>query len=200
MILNEAPFTAEWNGGDELDSVSIDYSDTSPNKLAVSHFGNGVLTFHVHVLFRTEPGYNIFVTGPTNAPKDAIQPLAAVVETDWLPFTFTMNWKFTRKMTPVAFERNEPFCMIFPEKRRSLENFNAKMARLDDAPELKKIYDAYSESREKFNAELRVAGSPAQIEKWQKHYIRGAAPLVIAPQDHQTSLTLKPFLLEGEEP
>ena len=38
------------------------------------------------------------VTGPFNQPKDAIQPLTAIVETDWAPFTFTMNWKFTRRL------------------------------------------------------------------------------------------------------
>ncbi|MGK6315772.1 DUF6065 family protein [Neorhizobium sp. DT-125] len=33
-------------------------------------------------LFRTEPGYDLYVTGPINRPKEAIAPLIGVVETD----------------------------------------------------------------------------------------------------------------------
>ena len=50
-------------------------------------------------------------------------------ETDWSPFTFTMNWKFTRKPAPVAFERDEPFCMVFPVQRGLIEAAEPESAR-----------------------------------------------------------------------
>ena len=49
---------------------------------AISHFGHGVLTFHVPVISRTERGWDLMVSGPINAPKDATAPLSGVVETD----------------------------------------------------------------------------------------------------------------------
>jgi len=52
---------------------------SSQQTTAFSHFGFGVLTFDLGCLFRTEPGYNLFVTGPLNRPKDGIAPLAAVI-------------------------------------------------------------------------------------------------------------------------
>ncbi|MFB8344846.1 DUF6065 family protein [Brucella cytisi] len=46
---------------------------------------------------KTEPEFDLFVTGSINRPKDAISPLTGFVETDWSPYTFTMNWRFTHQ-------------------------------------------------------------------------------------------------------
>src|SRR5947207_8836618 len=90
LILNTVPFIAEWNGDAGLDGVSISATADGP-LLASSHFGSGVLTLSGNGLFHTEPGYDLLATGPFNSPKDAIQPLTGIIETDWSPFTFTMN-------------------------------------------------------------------------------------------------------------
>ena len=65
-------------------------------QFVVTHFAFGIVTFHLTYLFRTEPGWNLVATGPTNLPKDGIAPLTGVIETDWLPYPFTMNWQMTR--------------------------------------------------------------------------------------------------------
>jgi hypothetical protein len=70
--------------------------DPSPYPPVSGHFGCGVLTFRVSYLFRTPPGVNLWVKGPPNQPQDGIAPLEGIIETDWSPSTFTMNWKFTR--------------------------------------------------------------------------------------------------------
>jgi hypothetical protein len=57
-------------------------------QFALSHFAHGILTFQLNYLFRTEPGWNMFATGPTNNPKDGIAPLSGVIEIDWLPYPF----------------------------------------------------------------------------------------------------------------
>jgi hypothetical protein len=133
LILNTVPFIAEWNGDAGLDGVSISATAEGP-LLASSHFGSGVLTFSVNGLFHTEPGYDLLATGPFNSPKDAIQPLTGIIETDWSPFTFTMNWKFTRKRAPVAFERDEPFCMVFPMPRGLVEAVEPEFRSMDGEP------------------------------------------------------------------
>jgi hypothetical protein len=113
LILNSTPFIAQWNGESGVDSIAIQPTGQGASILACSHFGYGVLTFTVNALFRTETGYDLLVTGPFNQPKDGIQPLTGIVETDWAPSTFTMNWKFTRKSMPISFARNERSVWFF---------------------------------------------------------------------------------------
>ncbi|MEI9988002.1 MAG: DUF6065 family protein [Aliidongia sp.] len=194
LILNPAPFTAQWNGGPGAESVSIvaGAGATQPI-LAMSHFGNGVLTISVTGLFRTEPGWDLWVGGPVNMIKDGIQPLTAMVETDWSPFTFTMNYKFTRPLVPVVFGQDEPYCMIFPVKRGAVEAIQPEFRALSDDPEVEAAFAAWAERRRNFNTDLQVAGSAAQQQKWQKDYFRGANPWGTAPPDHRTKVKLKEF-------
>src|SRR5271156_1280951 len=112
-ILCPETFSAIWDGGNALESVyvTVDSDAAAP---ALSHFGYGILTFHVLCLFRTDPGVELLAQGPINRPKDGIAPLTGVIETDWAPYTFTMNWKFTRRNVPIRFEKGEPFCHVFP--------------------------------------------------------------------------------------
>ena len=104
-VLNPAAFTARWNGKAGLDAISIRF-DGEPDPLVGSHFGHGVLTFSLGYLFRTSKSHNLWVKGPANLPKDGIAPLEGIIETDWAPFTFTMNWQFTRKRHKVRFEKD----------------------------------------------------------------------------------------------
>lgn len=193
LILNPAPFVAQWNGEAGIDAIAVRQTVAGAPLAASSHFGFGVLTFHVNALFRTEPGYDLAATGPFNQLKDAIQPLTGIVETDWAPFTFTMNWKFTRKNTPIAFARDEPFCMIFPVKRGLIEHVEPEIRSMDEDPEVSQAYAEWAESRRKFNEGLKIPGSEAQAEKWQKDYFRGGTRFGESPPDHRTRLRPKEF-------
>ncbi len=198
LILNDEPFMAQWTGGVGPEAVTLQRlgRDAAP-LLGMSHFGHGVLTFGVNGLFRTEPGYDLMVTGPANRPKDGIQALTGLVETDWSPFTFTMNWKFTRKLTPVVFERNEPFCMIYPVERRVIEAVEPEFRPMSEDPEVEAAYLAWAERRRNFNDDLTRPGSEAQRIEWQKDYFRGETPFGVAPADHRTRLRLKAFKTPG---
>lgn len=136
-ILSPSGFSATWNGGAGLDAITVT-PDAGMRAPALSHFGTGVLTFTLPCLFRTEPGFDLMVQGPINAPKDAIAALTGVIETDWAPYTFTMNWIFTRPNTAVRFEAGEPFCHVFPIQRGTLEDITPELHALSEAPELKK--------------------------------------------------------------
>jgi Family of unknown function (DUF6065) len=194
LILNPVPFTARWNGGIGLDSISIQPGSTDgPPTIASSHFGNGVLTFGVAGLFRTEPGYDLWVCGPVNMIKDGIQPLTGVVETDWSPFTFTMNYKFTRPFAPVSFGQDEPYCMIFPIRRGAVETIEPEFRTLGQDPDVLAAYTEWADSRRQFNEDLKITGSPAQQLKWQKEYFKGTGQWGKAPHDHRTKIRLKEF-------
>jgi hypothetical protein len=193
-ILAPSGFSAYWDGRASKEAVHItpDPDATSP---ATSHFGHGVLTFHVPCLFRTEPGVDLIATGPLNRPKDGLAPLTGIIETDWAPYTFTMNWVFTRAQLVVRFERGEPFCHIFPVGRGLLEHIEPETRRLSEAPEIEREHKLWSESRDSFNADLRVAGSQAAQERWQKMYFRGLGPSgePTSAEGHRSRIRLKPF-------
>ena len=100
-ILLPTTIAVTWNGGAATEDISVTVADPSyeVSAIAASHFGFGTLTFHTGYLFRTDPGVGIWARGVPNRPKDGIAPLEGIIETDWLDFTFTMNWKFTRPGT-----------------------------------------------------------------------------------------------------
>ncbi|MGH6956283.1 MAG: DUF6065 family protein, partial [Caulobacteraceae bacterium] len=194
-VLCPCAFEAEWDGGTGVEAIRIKLdADADLARAPVSLFGQGVLTFHVEGLFRTPPGWNLWVGGSPNRMKDAIQPLTAVVETDWAPFTFTMNWRFTRRRHPVRFEAMEPIAFVFPVRRADIEAFRPRFATLESDPELMARFSAWSGARDDFHRQMREAPPAAASEKWQKHYYRGvdmAGEALVA--DHKARLRLKPF-------
>jgi hypothetical protein len=125
----------------------------------VSHFGSGIVTLHTGYLFETEPGFNMLVSGPPNHRKHGIVPLTGIIETDWSPYTFTMNWAFTDPGVTVRFEAGAPFCTFYPVERGSLEKFEPEIRPLEAAPEKKNLYEIWHKSRNKFIVELPKEGT-----------------------------------------
>ena len=192
-ILCPAGFTAIWNGGRGVGDLVVDHDESGGPKVALSHFGSAILTFHVECLFRTEPGFDLWVTGPVNEPRDRIYPLTGLVETDWLDFTFTMNWLITAPNFPKRKKKGEPFCAFFPVERGLIERFDPIVRELSEEPGLERAYTAYSESRTSFNKDLKRPGSEAERQKWQRTYVRGPGDKPEIPVPHRTRVTLRPF-------
>jgi hypothetical protein len=194
-VLNPGGFQAVWDGGSETSAVKIELDPGVDARHApVSLFGQGVLTFHVEAIFRTPPGWNLWVGGSPNRMKDAIAPLTGVVETDWSPFTFTMNWRFTRPDTPVRFEATEPFCFLFPLQRAAVEAFEPTFAPLDADPDTAARFQAWSAARDDFHARMQRDPPKAPADRWQKHYYQGVDVSGEAlVSDHRSKLRLKTF-------
>ena len=123
-VRSPCKFEVEWNGGERQADLTFRALDgfALMSHLLHSNFAQGILTFHTGYMFRTPPGWNLMASGPLNAPKHGIAPLAGVIETDWLPYPFTMNWKMTFPGI-VTFEKDEPFCLIYPVRQGTLERF-----------------------------------------------------------------------------
>ena len=70
-IQSPCSFTIAWNGGPAASDISFTCEDDFPylDHLVVSNFTHGIVTFHTGYLFQTEPGWNLLVTGPFNAPR-----------------------------------------------------------------------------------------------------------------------------------
>lgn len=195
-IGNAAGFAARWNGGSDVADVEIRLDDPAQSAVEapVSLFGQGTLTFHVPGLFRTEPGWNLWVGGPPNVAKDGIAPLAGIIETDWSPYSFTMNWRFTRSNHWVRFEPDEAFAFFFPIERRAIEDTMPRFHPIDEAPDLKAMFEQWSESRDAFHKRMREAPPRDPSDKWQKLYYRGVCPAGHAGvADHQTKIRLREF-------
>jgi len=187
-ILCPIDFTVVWNGGiDKNDLMVICDSDPTYTleHLVASHFTHGVLTFHTGYMFRTPPGYAVWAQGAPNHVKDGIMPLSGLVETDWLPFPFTMNWLMTRPGS-VSFKKDEPFCFFNVIEHRKQEDIQPVIKTLDSNPDLKAQFDTWATMRSEFNAGLQNRDPAAMKEQWQKFYFKGEKPLAgggVAPAD-----------------
>jgi hypothetical protein len=159
------------------------------------HFGYGILTFRINCVFRTEPRYDLLVQGPVNRPKDGIAGLTGVIETDWAPYTFTMNWLFTRVDHPVRFLKGEPICHFFPILRGSLETVEPELKAISEDAELNQVHTDWKAKRDRIIADLELRGSEVPTQKWQKHYYRGLWPDEErkGAKDHRVHIRLKPF-------
>ena len=191
-ILLPGKVIAEWNGGREISDLTVVTDDPvfRPEQLALSHFGNGILTFPLDYLFRTDPGVAVWARGVPNLAKDGIVPLDGVIETDWLCFTFTMNWQFTRPGL-VVFEKDEPFCFITLVEYRALDEVTPEIVPLAENSELAAQFQAYRDARVNFISALEEKDPATVKQGWQKWYMRGENPFGAERNpDHASKLSL----------
>lgn len=192
LLLNDATFVARWDGGTAREALQVTYEQETPHNPAISHFGSGVLTWTLPFLFRTPPGWNLVVRGAPNNARPGVCPLDAVVETDWSPSPFTMNWQLLRADEDVRVMAGEPLCMLFPQRRGELESFTAEIVDISAVADVQAPVTQWSQERARFLEDLQVEGSPASLLGWQKDYFRGRSDRGQAPS-HQTRLRLRPF-------
>ncbi len=173
-VLSPCAFETEWTGGPSADDITFRALDDFPwlNHLVMSNFTHGIVTFHTGYMFRTDPGWNVLASGPFNRPKDGMTPLTGVIETDWLPYPFTMNWHFTRP-GKVRWEKGEPFCMVFPVPQGALETVQPEILDLDANPELKKEYEAWRDRRAEFMTKFNAGDADTLKQAWQRYYFLG---------------------------
>jgi hypothetical protein len=195
-LRNPCAFTATWFGRQGGVDVTIAPDKSEAGQfLPGSQFGYGILTWHLPMLFRTPPGYNLLVRGPANYPKDGVCPLEGVVETDWASASFSMSWKFTRKLMPVRFEVDEPICMIVPQRRAELEEFAPELRRIASDEDLRGKLESFLRARDdigRVHAATNVAAG--ERVQWRADYTRGRhIDGQAGAEDHQTRRHLRPF-------
>jgi hypothetical protein len=187
-LRNPSAFTATWMGqANDVDvKITPDRRDTG-QYLPLSHFGNGILTWKLPLLFRTPPGYNLLVRGPANYPKDAVCPLEGIVETDWASASFSMSWKLTRKLMPVRFE---------------VEEFAPELRLIESDEDLQRQHEFFLRSRdaEKQMEQLARVAAGERVE-WQGDYTRGThTDGEAGAPDHQTRRHLRSFVQPTSPP
>jgi uncharacterized protein DUF6065 len=201
-LRNPCAFTATWMGPEHgVDVLIAPDTRDAGQLLPVSHFGYGILSWNLPLLFRTPEGYNLLVRGPANYPKDGACPLEGIVETDWASQSFSMSWKLTRKLMPVRFEVDEPICMIVPQRRGELEEFAPELRPIESDEDLHGRYEFFRDSRNAAKQAEQVARVTAGGQaEWQGHYTQGrhtdGEP---GSPDHQTRRHLRSFVQPQDE-
>jgi len=185
-------FEVEWDGGPHARNVKLRALDGFAHlpQFVVTHFAFGIVTFHLTYLFRTEPGWNLVATGPTNQPKDGIAPLTGVIETDWLPYPFTMNWQMTRPGR-VRFQRDEPICMVYPVASHAVADTEPVIHNLSDDPDLMEQAMAWKNRRDEFMQRFNAGDAQTRKDGWQRDYFLGRRADGAAPDaQHVNKLRL----------
>jgi hypothetical protein len=169
QLLLPVDVTAEWNGGPRIEDVAV---WCAREHQAVSNFASGIVTFDVAYIFRTAMDFHLLVTGPSNAIKDGVAPMTAVVETDWLPYTFTVNYRFTRPGR-VSWAAGEPYAQICIVRAGIQERIQPVIRRLEDNPQLAADHAAWRERRTDLRRRMEE-GDPVALRKaWDKDYFLG---------------------------
>ena len=184
IIRSPADVVATWSGDDAPDAIDFTLLDEQFAANIVSIFGQGIITFCLPYLFRTPPGVQLRVAGPPNVdldPTGIVRPLEGIVETDWLPFTFTMNWKLVRPGCAV-FRPGDPICFLQPLRLDAIEDQEPVIRPLTDDPELAAQYAAWAERRRELMDEQLDDPS-----RWDGDYTKSKQPY------HRTKLKLKEF-------
>jgi hypothetical protein len=191
-IRNPVGFTATWRGFPQPGSVDFLFDSAADvwSSWINNQFGHGVITWNTPFLFRTKPaGSRLLITGPVNSFKHAIQPLTAIVESDWISMSFTMNWKFTAPRVPVRFEVGEPLFQAIPLASNlcaDLENSSVTYMKLGDDPDVDKSYRDWSNSRREFHAQK--ARGEVKPDGWQKDYFTGKDAPEQEAEHHRTKI------------
>ncbi len=195
LVLNPIPIEVEWNGGPDLTDLTVRALKPMPDGRPIEHFcksnfGHGIVTLHTDYVFQTPPGWDLLATGPFNAPKDNAYPLTGIIETDWLPYPFTMNWR-VMKPGKILFGEGEAFCFIFPILKQAMIDTQPEILRLRDEPELQAQMDAFRVSRDQFLARMAAGDEDAKKQGWQRYYFTGRHPDGTRVEGHMNRLRLK---------
>lgn len=198
IIRSPCAFKARWVARKpEPSSLVISFPDKKDEARyagrIITNFGSGIITFALPWLFRTSEGIGIWVHGPGNDVRGDVVPLEGLVETDWSPSPFTMNWKITKPKVDVWFREGEPICRITPFPMGLLDECEPKLRLISRNRDLNEAFLRVAKRRN----EARAAGDPAK-GKFELGYIRATEQGDVEVAAHRTNLKLQPFADERE--
>lgn len=192
FILNDLDFEVEWDGDPGMESLHFTFSRKPTGMVPFNMVGYGIVSWVPPYLFRTPAGINLLVRGPANMPKDGISALEGLVEADWLPYTFTINWKITRPGVKIRFVEGEPICFLVLNRRFDAERLEPVLQNISSDQELELQYRTWHERRLRAKAisgQDGALGSLAVSDQGQ--YIRGETIGGVRIAEHQTKLQVK---------
>jgi hypothetical protein len=123
-----------------------------------------------------------------------------IIETDWLPYSFTMNWQMLGPGT-VRFEKDEVYCTVMPVPKNYLGDWEVAVHAWGDDPVLAAEEAEFRASRTDFQARMDKGDPAAVKEAWQRHYFVGRHPDGTENPEHLNRMRPRdPVDLSGTRP
>ena len=176
-VANPVGFTAIWRGGKAPESIDFAFDRSADvwQKWISNEFGLGIITWNTPFLFRSKPeGSRLLICGPANDFKVNAHPLTAIIESDWMTMSFTMNWKIMKPGEPVRFELGEPLFQATPIVSNVCSDLEAALVTykmLLDDPAVAHDYREWDQSRLAFMERSKAGG--VKPHEWQRDYFLG---------------------------
>jgi hypothetical protein len=196
-VANPVGFNVTWDGQMNAGAMQFrfDVAGEIWKDWINNQFGAGIVTWNTPFLFRTRPqGSRLLVSGPVNSFKTFAQPLTALIESDWMNMSFTMNWKLTMPHMSVRFEAGEPLFQVIPllsNVGADIEAASVTYQKLADNPDVARAYLEWHHGRRQFH-EQKAAGE-VKPDDWQKDYFQGRdTTRQEAVPEHMTKVTPPP--------
>jgi hypothetical protein len=182
QVLCPADVRVVWDGSPGPDGLRVEV-DPQYAVAVKSQFGAGIVTFSPPWLFRTPPGWDLYAKGPGNRWKSNCVPLEGVIETWWLNYTFTLNWKLLQP-GEVTFAQGESLAQLIPVPHDTFAG-----ARAVEVPIVLEDPKAAEELLEWLAERRRIAETPVRVH----HLYRKAEEI----EGHLARLSVPPFVREG---
>lgn len=99
----------EWNGGIQKDDMYV----VSPNSIAETNFGHGIITFKPGYTWHTPKGWSLVVTRIPNYDHGDFEPMDALIETDVLKYPIFPSAKL-KKPGRYVIPKDTPVARVFP--------------------------------------------------------------------------------------
>lgn len=112
QVLCPTDVRVTWDGSPGIDGLRVEVDPQWAPGIK-SQFGRGIVTFSPPWVFRTPPGWDLYAKGPGNRWKANCSPLEGVIETWWLSYPFTLNWKVVEP-GEVRFAKGESLGQLVP--------------------------------------------------------------------------------------
>jgi hypothetical protein len=174
-VKNPVGFTATWRGSESPHSIDFEFDQSAEiwSNWVCNEFGEGIITWNTPFLFRTKPeGSRLLISGPTNWFKDNAHALTAIVESDSIAMSFTMNWKIMRRGDAVRFESGEPIFQAIPLSNNPCAGIESALVvykKLDDDPEISRAYHGLDQSRERCKQPSDIGELEPDV--WQQDHL-----------------------------
>lgn len=176
-----------WDGGSDINSLKILSGRQTEHGaiFADNGTGNGILTFHMNAIPRTSPEWNLWIMPPPNLVVPGASPLSAIIESDWMFSSPTMNWKITKTSEVITFKKGDPVLFFIPIHKTYLEDVKINHLSIHDDEEIMKNFQEHLEWR----VETEAKGEGV----FGKMYMRGQNPDGTEPKcpyNHKTRIAL----------
>jgi hypothetical protein len=148
LILTQ-DYVVNWNGGNAPEDVAI--KTEGPDSFVFSNFGHGILTFKIPYLFELEENTFLWVKGPNNNPLSLdLYPTEGLVEADWFPSNFGIDYKILTKNKDILLKKDSAFCRLVPYPKNYIETFEPQYSTFKKNPGFFQTHIAYQQTNRFF--------------------------------------------------